>query len=201
MEPALNILQNTQPHEKVLLHSFSSGGATATYLLAATYRARTSKPLPVSKTIFDSSPGIPTYGSTVRAFSVALPRTMILRAIGAAILRLLFGLWFLVETLARRENLISIVRRALNDETLFATHVPRLYVYGGKDELIRWQDVDAHAEEAKMKGYKVTTVRYADSVHVGHLMHDEQRYWGAVKRLWDIEFVSGPGSGSLLVAW
>ena len=94
---------------------------------------------------------------------------------------------------------MNVVRRGLNDEKLFATKVARLYVYSGKDEMIRWRDVEAHADEAQAKGYKVEKVRYLDSVHAGHLFQDDGRYWGAVTRLWDSEFLSG--SGLIVVAW
>ncbi|KAN0074837.1 Eukaryotic protein of unknown function (DUF829) domain containing protein [Elaphomyces granulatus] len=198
-EPALGILENIQPQEEILLHSFSSGGATAVFLIAKTYQTRTGQPLPISKAIFDSSPGTAGYASTVRAFSVTLPKNIIAWGIGAAFLRVLFGIWFFVETVTARENIVDVVRKGLNNEKLFAAKVARLYIYSRKDEMIRWQDVEAHADEAHAKGYKVEKVRYLDSVHAGHLLQDEGRYWSAVTRLWDSEYLTSPGL--IVVAW
>jgi len=117
-EPALDILKNIRRQEKVLLHSFSSGGATAIFKIAQTYQARTGQPLPISKAIFDSSPG--TFGyATVKAFSVALPKNIILGTVGAISLRVLFSFWFLAEKMTATENITDVARRGLNDESLF----------------------------------------------------------------------------------
>lgn len=200
LEPVLDMLKNLRPNEKVLLHSFSTGGATAVSLIARSYRARTGRPLPIAKAVFDSSPGTAGYASSVRAFSAALPKNNIIAwGVGAAFLRVLLGLWFIVETVTARENIVDVVRRGLNDRKLFATEAARMYIYSGKDEMIRWQDVEAHAEEARAKGYKVEKVRYLDSAHAGHLLQDEGRYWGAVARLWGSDYLSG--SGLIRVAW
>jgi uncharacterized protein DUF829 len=198
-EPVLDILKKIPPQEEILLHSFSSGGATAIFLIAKTYLARTGQPLPISKAIFDSSPGTAGYASTVRAFSEALPKNIIAWSIGAAFLQVLFGIVYFTESITARENILDIVRKGLNNEDLFTPKAARLYIYSRKDEMISWQDIEAHAHEAQAKGYKVEKVRYLDSVHAGHLFRDEGRYWSAVTALWDSDYLSGPGL--MVVAW
>ena len=94
---------------------------------------------------------------------------------------------------------MDTVRAGLNDPDLFPTNAVRLYVYSAADEIIQWQHVEAHATEAQGKGYKVQKVKYLDSGHTAHLLHDEKRYWRAVTGLWDSEYLSSPGS--IVVAW
>jgi hypothetical protein len=198
-EPVLGILNSIQPQEKVLLHAFSSGGATAIFQLAKEYQGRTGLPLPISKAIFDSCPGTSGYLSTVRAFSVNLPQAAIIRGVGAIALRILFGFWSFAEAITGTENIVDVVRRGLNNAELFDAKVARLYVYSAKDEMIDWRDVETHADEAKAKSFTVEKLRYQNSVHVGHLFQDPARYWDAVTALWDSDYLSGPGM--IVVAW
>jgi hypothetical protein len=94
----------------------------------------------------------------MRAFSVVLPKDVMQRVVAAAFLRLFCALWLLAETIIRRENIVNVVRRGLDNQMLFATKAARLYIYSRKYEMSRWQDVEAHAEEAMAKGYKVQQV-------------------------------------------
>ena len=199
LEPALDILKSLEPSEKVLLHSFSNGGAAATWLLAKTHRARTGHALPISKAIFDSAPGTQGYAGSLAAFSVNLPKNPIVRGIGSIMLRILLGVWFSYVYLSGSENIVDTVRKGLNDADLFPTTAVRLYVYSVADKLIHWQDVEAHARDAEAKGYKIQKVKYLDSAHAAHLLLDEKRYWSAVTGLWDSEYLSSPGS--IVVAW
>ena len=98
-----------------------------------------------------------------------------------------------------KETIVDTARKGLNDPELFPTHAVRLYIYSTADEIIQWQDVEAHAKEAEAKGYKVQKVKYLESGHAAHLLHDENRYWIAVTRLWDSEYLSSPGS--IVAAW
>ncbi|KAF2875793.1 hypothetical protein BDV95DRAFT_591227 [Massariosphaeria phaeospora] len=186
--PALEILQDVQNTEKVLLHIFSSGGTCAMYQLASEYRTQTGKCLPVSKIVFDSCPGTVGYASTVAAFSVNLPKNLIAWGIGNAFYRVVFG----------RENVVQLAYEGFWNEQLFPRNAARLYVYSLKDELIRAQDVEVHAEATTRMG-QVRKLRYRDSVHVGHMFQDPSKYWGNVASLWDSDYLSGPGL--ITLAW
>ncbi|KAH8698214.1 hypothetical protein GQ44DRAFT_744244 [Phaeosphaeriaceae sp. PMI808] len=199
LQPAVDILKDTQPHEKILLYSFSNGGSTAAFMIARAFRAQTNCPLPISKAIFDSSPGNGGYVATVRAFAVGLPRARFVRGLGMAVLRVFLALWYLVETITATENIIDIMRRGLNDRLLFTTQAARLYIYSMNDQMVPWSDVEAHASNASSIGYKVQTVRYVGSSHCGHIMQDEARYWAAVEQLWNSDYLSAPGL--VTVAW
>ncbi|MCJ1448492.1 MAG: hypothetical protein MMC23_009009 [Stictis urceolatum] len=199
LEPALDILKNLQPQEKVLLHAFSNGGVAATWLVAKTHRARTGQALPISKAIIDSAPGTQGYSASLAAFSMALPKNPMARAIGSGFLRILLGVWFSYKYVSGGEMIVDTVRKGLNDAQLIPTKAVRLYVYSAADKLIPWQDVESHAKDAQAKGYRVQKVKYLESGHAAHLLHDEKRYWNAVTGLWDSDYLSSPGL--IVSAW
>jgi hypothetical protein len=199
LEPALSIIKDLQPEEKVLLHSFSNGGAAATWQLAKTHHERTGKGLPVAKAIFDSAPGTQGYDSSLAAFSMGLPRNPIAWYVGSGLLRVLLRVWFAYKYVEGSEHIVDTVRKGLNDTGLLPTEAVRLYVYSAVDELIKWEDVETHTKDAEGKGYKVQKVKYLESGHCGHLLQDEKRYWSAVTGLWDSDYLSSPGS--IMVAW
>ena len=65
--------------------------------------------------------------------------------------------------------------------------VPRLYLYSPIDELIPPEDVERHAAQAKVQA-GVTDIRmekFENSPHVAHARTDPERYWSAVKRVWE----------------
>ena len=134
--------------------------------------------------ILDSAPGKVTYEATVRGFAVALPKSIVLRFLGIMVLWFFFGLYQLIYLLSWKDDLIEKGRKQLNCKVLFGVDVPRMYVYGVKDEIVSWEHVEEHIKEAKGLEYVVDREKFVDSVHVGHLVSDEKRYWEAVMRLW-----------------
>jgi hypothetical protein len=185
LKPALFIIQAIQPQEKVLLHAFSNGGASAIWTIARTHRARTGRCLPVSKTVLDSTPGSQSYEISLAAFTVALPKNVIVRAIGSLVLRVFLGMWYVYDLVTRSEKFIDKIRNGLNDTRLFDVGVERLYVYSMADKLVPWEAVEEHAREAEGMGFKVRMEKYRESGHCAHLLNDEKRYWGAVvETLW-----------------
>ncbi|KAI9046093.1 uncharacterized protein KD926_003931 [Aspergillus affinis] len=200
--------------QKVLLHVISTGGATAATKIAEAYMARSGRRLPIAKMILDSCPGVQGWGSTVGAFSIGLAASgqdgsvpwswswiwgrVKTPMVGVA-LRVFFAAWFLGEFTMGIENVVGVVRGKLNVKALFRDDAARLYIYGGKDELVRAQDVEDHADEAERGGYEVLRVRYGDSGHAGHLLQDESRFRASVMHLWDSGILSGPGM--VICAW
>ncbi|KIM98392.1 hypothetical protein OIDMADRAFT_43392 [Oidiodendron maius Zn] len=168
--PVLDILYTLRPNSKLLLHFFSDGGSFTSTLIARKYQERMGRPLPAKVVILDSSPGRATYEAGVRAFSVALPKNIVLKVIGILLLRLFYGFYK--------------CRVDLNTKSLFDIDAPRLYIYSVADDMISWQFVEEHCNEAKKLGYTVNREKFMDSSHCGHLMTDEKRYWAAVLRLW-----------------
>lgn len=185
LEPALSLIHAIQPQEKVLLHAFSNGGASAIWTLARTHHARTGKRLPLSATVFDSTPGSQTYEVALAAFTVGLPKNPMVRAVGSLVLRVFLGVWLLYDVVMRSEKFLDKVRDGLNNTQLFDVDVQRLYVYSVTDKLVPWEAVEEHAMEAEEKGFKVRLEKYEESGHCSHLLDDEKRYWGAVLGVWE----------------
>ena len=68
-----------------------------------------------------------------------------------------------------------------------ATEARRVYIYSPSDTLIDDKAVEAHAAEARMKGFSVKLEKYKDSAHVAHARTDENRYWEIIQKAWDRE--------------
>ena len=182
--PVLDILYTLHPNSKLLLHFFSDGGSFTSTLIARKYQERMGRPLPAKVVILDSSPGRAAYEAGVRAFSLALPKNIVLKVIGILLLRLFYGFYHMYYYIRREPNLVEKGRVDLNTKSLFDIDAPRLYIYSVADDMISWQFVEEHCNEAKKLGYTVNTEKFMDSGHCGHLMTDEKRYWAAVLRLW-----------------
>lgn len=182
--PALEIVYSLPPDAKVLLHLFSNGGGWTTTLIARTYQARTGKPFPTTGIILDSTPGKATYEATTNAFTVGLPKNILLRFVGTWFLRISLALYMLACWIGRKDDRVAQTRKDLNDETLFDINTPRLYIYSSADPMVAWQFVEDHMEEAQNIGYPVSKEKFVESGHCMHLLQNEGRYWGAITKLW-----------------
>lgn len=189
LTPVVEYILSLPETAKILLHIFSNGGAWTATQVALKYKLKTAKPLPISKMIFDSSPGIGGYRRTTTAFAISLPgwrQNPIHRFIGLVSIHVGFAISFMIGAiLLRKENPAIILRRHLNDNTLFDGAAARLYIFGDKDIMVPPEEVVAHAVWAKAAGWKVSQERYAESGHVTHAAVDGKRYWAAVERLWE----------------
>ncbi|KAH8815813.1 hypothetical protein F5884DRAFT_194989 [Xylogone sp. PMI_703] len=183
--PVLDILYNLPPDARILVHSFSNGGGTTLCLLAGAYLTKTGKPLPMTALVLDSAPGRARYAASVRAFTVGLPKNVIVKFLGELFFRVLFGVMILYFSVFGGENPIEWLRRRLNERELFDVEAPRLYVYGDRDVMVDWRDVEDHVADARGKGYVVENLRLEGSGHVSHLVTHEEEYVATVQRLWD----------------
>ena len=182
--PLLDILYALPPNAKLLLHFFSNGGSVTSTLIAEKYKEKMGKILPTTALILDSTPGRATYEATIRAFAVALPKNPVIRFIGSLLLRLFYGMYWAAYLLSSQKDPVEKARADLNAKSLMDVDTPRLYVYSEADDMVAWQFVEEHIEEAKTLGYTVDREKYLESGHCGHMMSDEKRYWQAVQRLW-----------------
>lgn len=185
VQPVLEILCGIPERKKVLVHLFSNGGALTSARIAIAYKKKTGRTLPMSALVLDSSPGRATYGRTVRAFAVGLPKNWLLRFLGTVMFRFVFGIYILSYWVLRKSDLVDEMRRTLNYKTIFEEDAPRIYIYSVADPMVDWKLVEKHAEEAKILGYTVDLEKYLQSGHCGHLIVDANRYWKAIQRLWE----------------
>ena len=142
--------------------------------------------LPLSGVILDSTPGRPEHEATLRAFAVGMPKNPIVRFVGLLLFRIFLVLMRIMYFFTRTVNLIDQLRMDLNDPKLFASGVPRLYIYSDGDRMVQWKHIEEHAEEANGLGYKVDLERYKESGHAAHMLNDPPRYWKAVEMLWGV---------------
>ena len=80
---------------------------------------------------------------------------------------------------------IERIRQALNEKALMHGEGKRCYVYSVKDSMVGWRDVEAHAQDAEMKGFAVQRERFEGSEHCAHVRGDgRERYWMIVREFW-----------------
>lgn len=185
IEPVIEVLLSGPPDQKILLEFFSNGGAYTSCYIAREYKARTGRCLPIGAQIQDSSPGQWGYARSISALSMSLPKSFILRWLGYVFLHLFMSWYVVVVRITGQEYFNTVIGRQLNNKMWFDQAAPRLYFYSRTDSMVSWEHIEAHAKEAKVKGYQVTKEEFVGSAHCGHMMRDPARYWGAVKAVWE----------------
>lgn len=92
----------------------------------------------------------------------------------------------LPRSIRQQPGTLARISAYLNSPTSLPP-VPRLYLYSPIDELIPPEDVERHAAQARTEA-GVTDIRmekFEKSPHVAHARTDPERYWSAVKRVWE----------------
>ncbi len=168
----------------MLVHSFSNGGGNQVNEFAKAGKLKYGATLPMRVQIMDSSPTKGPWMKSHAAISAGLPRTWFWRSFGGWLVHLLLAGSFLVNVVRRRENKMVVLCRELNDEKVFDSTVPRVYLYSKVDEMVGCDEVEEHAAFARKKGWDVTMIRFEKSAHCGHIREDEGRYWGAILEAW-----------------
>ena len=164
----------------IILHACSNGGATNAIWLA-NLLAKPDKPSPFRRVILDCSPGRGEAKSATEAMTMSLSGPKVVRFIGSWLIYsttlLLMGIYITFGW----EDMLSRLRRLLNDSKVISVQASRLYLYSKNDLLVRWESVHEHAEDAKQKGYPVREEVFTKAAHAALLMEDSERYWNAVK--------------------
>jgi len=168
----------------LLIHIFSNGGSSSIANLyeqfAATAGPNDDKRLPPHSTIFDSCPGLFRIPRAVAFVSVGLPSFQ--QLIAAPFLYAFAAFWTVSMTVGLLPNSLGDWYKSHNNDTGNTAEVRRVYIYSPADTLTDHKDVEAHAAEAKTKGFSVALEKYEHSAHVAHVRKDENRYWEIVKR-------------------
>lgn len=206
LKPAVRVIQDLQQNQtdrlkplRVLLHVFSNGGSFSACQLADAYRAQSGgRMLPISTMLVDSAPSIPTMRVGLTAMSQGFPGylpTPLKVAGGAVMYSCMYSLSFL-SRLAGSEGSMTSMRRRLNDPegAFLQTRLQRTYIYSDTDQLVPWQHVEAHAQEARQllmhrlseteADELIQMEKFEGSKHVAHAVLDLERYWNIVQRAW-----------------
>lgn len=194
----------------LLIHAFSNAGSHAAVQLAEAFLnfQNENRPLLISCLVLDSCPGLPSATLSANAMILSLPRgSLVLKALGAALIYLVVRVVAVLDALSISENVISKTRRELNNITnaFLQPWIPRVYLYSKADVMVPWRDVLAHADQAKQKlqlllasqsqtaspqrsknfdlDDLIRTVEFNGSGHAGHITVAEERYWKAVEKV------------------
>lgn len=196
LQPAIDLLlqnQYLEEDDSYYIHLFSNGGMFTTAHLLLAYKHATGKPLRISAMVLDSAPGVAAPSKSLRALAYGLPKTLIIRQIGYALLAMMvWGRWLIRGLLLRMEDPFAFTRRATLDKELVVAAaikkesdeavIKSCYIYSESDDLIPSKDVEEHAASAVAKGREVDLEKFEGSPHVGHMRHDPERYWAIIKR-------------------
>lgn len=183
--PAIHVVKaHVDAGGQLLMHSFSNGGGNQLVEFAKNWRKREGSPLPMRAQMIDSTPGNGGWLRSHKAIATSLPRFWLWRLLGSATIHLFLAMLFVIAKLGRKEPIMDVMRRQLNDPALFNKRAPRVYLYSKADEMVGHDEVEEHADQAEAQGWKVTRVRFEKSPHAGHIREDEGRYWSAVRTAW-----------------
>jgi hypothetical protein len=186
LSPAIDVAkQHVDAGGQVLVHSFSNGGGNQLVEFAKAWTKREGSPLPMRAQVIDSAPGNGDWLRSHKAMATSLPRFWLWRMLGSVTIHLFLAVLFVIGKLGRRERIMDVMRRQLNDASLFNKRAPRVYLYSKADEMVGHDEVEEHADQAEAQGWKVTRVRFERSPHAGHIREDEGRYWSAVQEAWE----------------
>jgi len=174
-----------QPKGEILLQVFSNSGAHTACQLAHLYKSQTSSPLPIGALLIDSAPANSSFKGITSGFIAGLPTSPFYKPFATLLVYYLVGSITIKEKLTGETHWIDQMRGDLNDRELFEVgERGRCYFYGRGDGIVDWRDVERHVEEARRFGGRVRT-EVGSGGHVGHMNADRERYWRAVREVWD----------------
>lgn len=174
------------------LHAYreAHGGANANGK-ATTASSSPSPTMPHQLLIMDSTPGSTDMStSNVARWSRAMAigtaawfpwPSAVTQAIWATVLCLNAMYAFLIG----RESAGAWSRRAVNDEAYEAHAARKLYMYSKEDDLISWEDIEAHVAETRERGWEADTELFEGSGHVGHMRKHPEQYWATIRASWE----------------
>ncbi|KAK0638464.1 hypothetical protein B0T16DRAFT_421229 [Cercophora newfieldiana] len=196
MQPVVSALFGDLLEEKgfaldgnTLMHCMSNTGGIN---LAATmngYKTTHDKPLPYRMLVLDSTPGSTDFWPNIDRWSramalgaggVPLPY-VVLKSMAFFFLSALQVVGWLIGRVSAAEYSVN----AVNQRELSTTAAKRLYLYSKADDIIHWQDIEAHAAVARQRGYEVEMELFEGTPHVGHMRQWPEQYWASIKNAWD----------------
>jgi hypothetical protein len=182
--------QAPPPPTRVLAHTMSNTGAINYSGTLHAHNALFGGPLEHQLLVMDSTPG-----STVMTVE-NLKRWSRAMALGTApwfpwpfvVTQAIMGVLLVVNECVQRavgrENAGAAARRAAADESFLRRDVRTLYLYSQEDDLIAYQDIEAHVAESRSRGWEADTVLFDGSGHVGHMRMHPVKYWDAMRQSW-----------------
>ncbi|KAF9481269.1 hypothetical protein BDN70DRAFT_919965 [Pholiota conissans] len=194
----------------VLFHVISNGGGFQLIYLSTllTRLLRTTPPPPPSPQpphqprialVIDSAPGSGDFSSMVKTFAVPFSSSpRVAKTLLFVPVALLYAAYLVQSVVRGLPPLMPLLRERLAQPGVVPLRgvqgekdedgsraPPRVYVFSDRDGMVDERDVLAHLREVERKGMVVRRERFVGSGHVEHMKTDPERYWGAVRAVWE----------------
>lgn len=197
MAPIHDILKDTPEtnRPRLLIHTLSAGSCSLCHLYnhfsrldrieSDTSRNVNGKELslPLHASIFDSSPGVWSYKFNVDVMTSPV-KVGWMRLLALPVAHLFaMTCWVLIRIVGVPDPQ-SFWSKAHNDKGS-NKEVRRVYIYSKEDTLVQSSSVEAHAADAKEKGFDVQLEHFGGSGHIAHTRVDGDRYWRIVRDTWE----------------
>ncbi|OBZ72747.1 Transmembrane protein 53-B [Grifola frondosa] len=200
--PVVDLLENARNNEKasrgLLIYVISNGGAFQFLALSQILDRHSPSPSPnrhpsfkSTALILDSTPGDKPITSAIDVFGAPFRNNPIAKALAVPPILLVLGIFSVVYWLNGNPPIFPDLRerltmpgRMLPGIVAPCATIPRLYLFSKEDVVVRFEFVQAHADEARSRGYDVRTVVFERSAHASHAKEEPERYWGAVAQIW-----------------
>lgn len=178
------------PRQKILAHVMSNtGGINYAAMLNAHVQRRHGEILRHDLVVLDSTPGssdfFPNVGRWSRAMAIgaanALPIPFLAaQAVAAGFLGAMHFAGWMVGRVSAAEFSVG----AVNNPAIADVSTRRLYLYSKEDDIIHWEDIEWHANDAAKRGFVVDSEIFEGTPHVGHMRRYPERYWDAIAESW-----------------
>lgn len=192
LQPAREAIRRiTESHSitrSVLLHVFSHGGSNTALQLMHSFRRDTTSSFDLSDrlygVVFDCCPGDGDFGRAYKAATASLPSAWLPNTVGKVLLVPFIGSIMFIQSLGVGSSLTDL-RQELNNPDMFGPAARRLYLYAEGDQVVQWQDVESHLEEAKsISDHPVTGIKFSGSAHCAIIRSHPDQYWAAIDDFW-----------------
>ncbi|KAK0716098.1 hypothetical protein B0H67DRAFT_257111 [Lasiosphaeris hirsuta] len=185
--------------DRILAHVMSNTGGINFASTLNAYLRRHNATLPHRMLVCDSTPGSVDFMPNLMPWSRAMALGVAswfpwpfaaTQVLAGGFLAALHGAgWVLGRTSAAEFS-----TGAVSDPAFSTTAARKLYLYSKEDDIIHWQDIEAHAALSRARGYAVDAEVFDGTSHVGHMRKHPEQYWTAITRTWR-EAVKGSEGG------
>ncbi|EHK24323.1 uncharacterized protein TRIVIDRAFT_189679 [Trichoderma virens Gv29-8] len=171
----------------ILWHIFSHGGCnTAIQMALSLHHQRSDIDLSkhIGLLVLDCCPGDASFENAYRAAAYSLPSAFPARVVGQT---LLYPTVAIINGLQSAGLMRSVkhLRAHLNDTAVLGT-ARRLYLYSKADQVVRWEDVEAHIENARtQRSLRAQGVAFHGSPHCALVRDHSHEYWQTIASHWD----------------
>jgi hypothetical protein len=141
---------------------------------------------PLTCLVIDSAPGSYHHADAQRVLTYSL--TGFKKLVGLAVAALIYMGLHTRSTITGRPMPHEFIRDGLSNPQILPwtdTSTPRLYLYSDADRTSLPSDVEAHIEPVKQNGLNVREEFFIGTEHVQHSREYPERYWNAIRSIWD----------------